>query len=122
AVGAQDPEDRRGVAAAVPARALVGRFRAGAGAVSRQRQGLSASTITKLTETWKAEQQAFAERDLSGVDFVYLWADGIHVNVRLDDQKLCLLVMIGVRGRSQGAGRAHRRLPRGRRVVGRSVA
>jgi hypothetical protein len=37
------------------------------------------------------------ERDLSGVDFVYLWADGIHVNVRLDDQKLCLLLMIGVR-------------------------
>src|SRR6059058_5414304 len=35
-------------------------------------KGLSASTITKLTETWKAEQQAFAERDLSGVDFVYL--------------------------------------------------
>ena len=60
-------------------------------------KGRSASTITKLTETWKAEQQAFAERDLSGVDFVYLWADGIHVNVRLDDQRLCLLVMIGVR-------------------------
>ena len=60
-------------------------------------KGLSASTITKLTESWKAERQAFAERDLSGVDFVYLWADGIHVNVRLDDQKLCLLVMIGVR-------------------------
>jgi hypothetical protein len=60
-------------------------------------KGLSASTITKLTETWKAEQQAFAQRDLSGVDFVYLWADGIHVNVRLDHQKLCLLVMIGVR-------------------------
>ena len=48
-------------------------------------KGLSASTITKLTETWKAEQQAFAERDLSGVDFVYLWADGIHVNVRLEE-------------------------------------
>jgi len=60
-------------------------------------KGLSASTITKLTETWKAEQQAFAERDLSGVDFVYLWADGIHVNVRLEQDKLCLLVMIGVR-------------------------
>ena len=59
-------------------------------------KGLSASTITKLTETGKAEQQAFAERDLPGVDFVYLWADGIHVNVRLDEQKLCLLVMIGV--------------------------
>ena len=45
----------------------------------------------------RPEAQAFAERDLSGVDFVYLWADGIHVNVRLGDQKLCLLVMIGVR-------------------------
>src|SRR6476659_2339147 len=42
-------------------------------------KGLSASTITTPTETWKAEQQAFAERDLSGVDFVYLWADGIDV-------------------------------------------
>jgi transposase-like protein len=39
-------------------------------------KGLSASTITKLTETWRAEQQAFAQRDLSNVDYVYLWADG----------------------------------------------
>src|SRR5690349_24918834 len=39
--------------------------------------GLSASVITKLTETWKGEQRAFATRDLSGVDYVYLWADGI---------------------------------------------
>ena len=59
--------------------------------------GLSASVITKLTETWKAEQRAFAARDLSGVDYVYLWADGIHVNIRLEEHKLCLLVMIGVR-------------------------
>jgi hypothetical protein len=33
--------------------------------------------ITKLTESWKAEQRAFGARDLSGVDYVYLWADGI---------------------------------------------
>jgi putative transposase len=59
--------------------------------------GLSASVITKLTETWKAEQRAFAVRDLSEVDYVYLWADGIHVNIRLEEHKLCLLVMIGVR-------------------------
>jgi transposase-like protein len=59
--------------------------------------GLSAPVITKLTETWQAEQRAFATRDLSGVDYVYLWADGIHVNVRLEEHKLCLLVMIGVR-------------------------
>jgi len=59
--------------------------------------GLSAPVITKLTETWKAEQRAFAARDLSSVDYVYLWADGIHVNIRLEEHKLCLLVMIGVR-------------------------
>ena len=59
--------------------------------------GLSAAVITRLTETWKAEQRAFAERDLSHVDYVYLWADGIHVNIRLEEHKLCLLVMIGVR-------------------------
>ncbi len=60
-------------------------------------KGLSASVITKLTETWQAEQQAFGQRDLSSVDYVYLWADGIHVNVRLEETKLCLLVLIGVR-------------------------
>ena len=59
--------------------------------------GLSASVITKLTETWKAEQRVFAARDLSDVDYVYLWADGIHVNIRLEEHKLCLLVLIGVR-------------------------
>jgi transposase-like protein len=59
--------------------------------------GLSAAVITRLTETWKAEQRAFAQRDLSGVDYVYLWADGIHVNIRLEEHKLCLLVLIGVR-------------------------
>jgi transposase-like protein len=60
-------------------------------------KGLSAATITKMTETWQAEQQAFAARGLSNVDYVYVWADGIHVNVRLEEAKLCLLVLIGVR-------------------------
>jgi transposase-like protein len=59
--------------------------------------GLSAAVITRLTETWKAEQKAFAARDLAGADYVYLWADGIHVNIRLEEHKLCLLVLIGVR-------------------------
>ena len=59
--------------------------------------GLSGPVITKLTETWKTEQQAFSRRDLSGADYVYLWADGIHVNIRLEEHKLCLLVLIGVR-------------------------
>jgi transposase-like protein len=59
--------------------------------------GLSAAVITRLTEQWQGEQRAFAARDLSGVDYVYLWADGIHVNIRLEEHKLCLLVLIGVR-------------------------
>jgi hypothetical protein len=59
--------------------------------------GLSGSVITKLTQTWTAEQRAFAVRDLSGVDYVYLWAGGIHVNIRLEEHKLCLLVLVGVR-------------------------
>jgi hypothetical protein len=45
--------------------------------------------ITKLTETWKVEACAFSQRGLSGVDYVYLWADGIHVNIRLEEHKLC---------------------------------
>jgi transposase-like protein len=59
--------------------------------------GLSATTITRLTAQWQDEAKAFGERDLSGTDYVYLWVDGIHLKVRLEQDKLCLLVMIGVR-------------------------
>ncbi len=74
-----------------------GDFAAALGQFLGSPAGLSAPVITKLTEQWKAEQRAFAARDLSGVDYVYLWADGVHVNIRLEEHKLCLLVMIGVR-------------------------
>jgi transposase-like protein len=59
--------------------------------------GLSASAITRLTGQWQDEARTFAGRDLSGVDYVYLWVDGIHLKVRLEQEKLCLLVMLGVR-------------------------
>src|SRR5260370_6248290 len=59
--------------------------------------GLSASTVTRLTETWSAEAAAFMTRDRSPADYVYLWVDGIHLGIRLGEGKLCLLVMIGVR-------------------------
>jgi len=59
--------------------------------------GLSASAISRLTAQWQDEARAFGQRDLSGTDYVYLWVDGIHLKVRLDQQKLCLLVLIGVR-------------------------
>jgi putative transposase len=59
--------------------------------------GLSATTITRLTAQWQGEAKTFGQRDLSGSDYVYLWVDGIHLKVRLEQEKLCLLVMIGVR-------------------------
>jgi putative transposase len=59
--------------------------------------GLSATSIIRLCAQWQDEAKAFGQRDLSGTDYVYLWVDGIHVKVRLEQEKLCLLVMIGVR-------------------------
>jgi putative transposase len=60
--------------------------------------GLSASVITRLTTQWQAEREAFQQRDLSEVDYVYCWADGVHFGIRLGDQgRLCCLVIVGVR-------------------------
>jgi hypothetical protein len=59
--------------------------------------GLSAATVTRLTAQWQGEAKAFAGRDLRGVDYVYVWADGVHVNICLEEERLCLLVLIGVR-------------------------
>jgi transposase-like protein len=59
--------------------------------------GLSATTITRLTNQWESEHEEFQKRDLSDREYVYVWADGIHVNVRLEDDRVCLLVMIGAR-------------------------
>jgi transposase-like protein len=64
--------------------------------------GLSASTIQRLTEAWQTEHANWARRDLSDVDYVYWWADGIWCNIRLPDRegakdRLCCLVIVGVR-------------------------
>ncbi len=60
--------------------------------------GLSAAAITRLTKSWSAEREAFMARDLSKVYYVYVWVDGIHFSVRLgSDDRLCVLVMVGVR-------------------------
>ena len=59
--------------------------------------GLSASTIGRLLETWSDEYEAFEDRDLSGSDYVYVWADGVHFRIRLEEDRLCCLVVIGVK-------------------------
>lgn len=59
--------------------------------------GLSASVITRLTTQWQGDQRAFAERRFDDRDYVYVWVDGIHFNVRLGDERMCVLVIVGVR-------------------------
>jgi putative transposase len=59
--------------------------------------GLSASTIQRLTREWGEQLAAFQQRDLSQVDYVYLFADGVHFNIRLEHERLCCLVLVGVR-------------------------
>ena len=59
--------------------------------------GLSASVITRLTHSWQEERERFADRSLADVDFVYCWADGVHFKVRLEEERLCCLVIVGVR-------------------------
>ena len=59
--------------------------------------GLSSSVITRLTRQWQAERDVFMRRDLSSVDYVYVWVDGIHFTIRLEEERLCCLVVVGVR-------------------------
>ena len=58
--------------------------------------GLSANTITRLKEVWQQEYDVWSKRSLAGKEYVYVWADGIYSNVRLEDDRVCLLVLIGV--------------------------
>ena len=53
--------------------------------------------ITRLTANWEAEYHTGRRRDLQDVDYVYVWVDGVHFRVRLEEDRLCTLVMIGVR-------------------------
>ena len=57
--------------------------------------GLSASTISRLKEMWSEEHDRWRKRDLSARRYVYVWADGIYLQARLDDEKQCILVLIG---------------------------
>ena len=57
--------------------------------------GLSASTIARLKEVWVDEHKHWNERDLSAKRYVYVWADGIHLQARLEDDAQCILVIIG---------------------------
>ena len=57
--------------------------------------GLSASTITRLKEVWRAEAERWQRRDLSVRRYVYFWVDGIYFGARMEEEKQCILVIIG---------------------------
>jgi putative transposase len=57
--------------------------------------GLSATNIVRLKAGWEADYKAWNQRDLSQKRYVYWWADGVYFNVRLDEERTCVLVLIG---------------------------
>jgi transposase-like protein len=63
--------------------------------LGKEAPGLSASTISRLKEAWTDEHARWKRRDLSARRYVYVWADGIHLQARLEDEKQCILVLIG---------------------------
>jgi len=67
------------------------------GLLGEDAAGLSPTNITRLTACWEKEYTAFRQRDLAGREYVYVWVDGVHFNIRLEDDRLCTLVMIGAR-------------------------
>jgi len=57
--------------------------------------GLSASTVTTLKKTWEAEFREWNNRSLEGKQYVYVWADGVHFTIRLEEDRQCILVVMG---------------------------
>jgi transposase-like protein len=58
-------------------------------------KGLSATTVTRLKGIWQDEYQAWSKRSLAGKHYVYVWADGVHFNIRLEEERQCILVLMG---------------------------
>jgi len=63
--------------------------------VGPQAAGLSATTITRLMTVWQEERKVWSRRSLEGKQYVYVWADGIHFNIRLEEDRQCILVLMG---------------------------
>jgi transposase-like protein len=57
--------------------------------------GLSATTVTRLKAVWQQEYEAWSKRSLAGKEYVYVWADGVHFNIRLEEDRQCVLVLLG---------------------------
>ncbi len=58
-------------------------------------RGLSSTNIVRLKQSWETDYHEWSKRELGAKEYVYLWADGIYVNVRLEVERSCLLVIMG---------------------------
>lgn len=72
-----------------------GQFEEALALLGKDADGLSASTICRLKDAWSEEHMRWSKRELSAKGCVYYWADGIHVQGRLEDDAQCLLVIVG---------------------------
>ena len=63
--------------------------------LGKDAKGLSASTITRLKKVWEDEYEQWNKRSLRGKEYVYVWADGVHFNIRLEEDRQCILVLMG---------------------------
>lgn len=57
--------------------------------------GLSATTVVRIKKSWEDEYEQWRSRSLVGKRYVYIWADGVYFNVRLEGERTCILVVIG---------------------------
>jgi transposase-like protein len=62
--------------------------------LGKEADGLSATTVVRLKRQWEKQYREWAKRDLSDKEYVYFWVDGIYFNIRLDDERSCILVII----------------------------
>ena len=96
AVGAAHEELGRTFAGALPAGHLDGRLPGGAGGAPGQGCAeLSPAVISRLTAEWQGEYERWQKRDLSARRYVYVWADGVFLQARMEDHGECMLVLIG---------------------------
>jgi putative transposase len=95
-VGSSDQEPRRAVASSLPARGVGRRFQEGLAALlGKDAPNLSPAVISRLTAEWQGDYDAWQKRDLSARRYVYVWADGVYLQARMEDNAECMLVLIG---------------------------
>src|SRR5690606_33063990 len=95
-MGPSHEEPRRSHTGSLPARHLDRRFPGSAWRASGSRRAEPvASAIGRLKEGWQDDYVRWQRRDLSTRHYVYIWADGVYLQARMEDNAACMLILIG---------------------------